>query len=101
MSVSPRSRRNMAATITFLTALRKYLGRPLAPEDCRHRILGLLRDRQASTLRLFREGIYAESGNPYLRLLQHAGVTYDDVAELVRTEGVEGALAKLTTPECI
>lgn len=90
-----RSDNNLGTTIRFLGSLTGYLGRPLGTDECRRRILAHFRDREASTLRLFREGVYAEESSPYLRLLRHAGVTYDDVVELVRTWGVEGALGRL------
>ncbi|MEQ1758423.1 MAG: hypothetical protein ABL986_08910 [Vicinamibacterales bacterium] len=80
----------------FLGALRHYLQRPLGPDDCRHRIVSHLRDRDAATLRLFQH-VYAEEGGPYRRLLRHAGIAYEDVVELVGREGVEGALGQLHT----
>jgi hypothetical protein len=40
-------------------------------------------------------GILAVPGSPYRALLEHAGATAGDVADLVRREGVEGALARL------
>ena len=90
-----RRRNDIGTVVRFLGTLSAYLGHPGSPDDCRRRILAQFRDREASTLRLFRLAVFSDESSPYLRLLRHAGVTYADVAELLRTEGVEGALGKL------
>lgn len=95
MPVSSHAPNHIRMTAEFLGSLGAFLRSPLGPDDCRQRIVSQLRDREASTLRLFREAVYANEGSPYLRLLRHAGIRYEDVVELVRTEGVEGALQRL------
>ena len=95
MAVSSRRQNNIRTTVELLGAVGKYLEHPLEPDDCRQRIVTHLREREASTLRVFRDGIYADDTSPYRQLLRHAGITYDDVAELVRAEGVEGTLGRL------
>jgi hypothetical protein len=82
-------------TTDFLGALGSFLKNPLSPAESRRRVVSHLRDRDASTLRLFRHAVYADERSPYLQLLRHAGITYADIEELVRTEGVEGSLQRL------
>jgi hypothetical protein len=82
-------------TARFLRGLGPFLQETIDPSDGHARLARQLGDRGASLLQLVREAIYAEPSSPYLALLQHAGAEYGDVARLVATEGVEGALGRL------
>jgi hypothetical protein len=54
-----------------------------------------VQSREQSFLRIVERGVYGNPGSPYRRLLEHAGVAFDDVSTLVREIGLEGALARL------
>jgi hypothetical protein len=59
---------------------------------------GLLRTRETAFLDLVRRLVYPRPANPFRRLLDIAGCEYGDLARLVRTEGLEGALEELYRP---
>jgi hypothetical protein len=52
-------------------------------------------ERESNFLNLIERGIYENPRSPYKRLLKNAGFDLQDVACLVRQEGIEGALDKL------
>jgi hypothetical protein len=79
----------------FLRGLGPFLRETIDAAEGRARLVRQLRDRGPSLLQLVRDAIYAEPSSPYLALLRHAGVEYGDLARLVETEGVEGALGRL------
>lgn len=76
-------------------ALPAYLRESLEPKTCRQRIHEGLAQREQNLIRVIQAGVFAVARSPYRRLMEHAGVTITDVAELVREEGVEGALGRL------
>jgi hypothetical protein len=82
-------------TARFLRGLGPFLRGTIDPSDGHARLARQLRDRGTSLLQVVRDAIYAEPSSPYFALLRHAGVEYGDVARLVATEGVEGALGRL------
>jgi hypothetical protein len=61
----------------------------------RERVLGALRDRESNFLRLVNRGVFENPVNPYGELLRWAGVGYEELAESVRSRGLEGALREL------
>jgi hypothetical protein len=76
-------------------ALSGYLREPLDPPTAHARVQGDL-DRRADNLRrIIAEGVLAVPGSPYRSLLEHAGATAEDVADLIRREGADGALERL------
>jgi hypothetical protein len=79
----------------YAVGLRGYLRQPLTPEQCRRNILHERKHRAESFLRVLERGIYAQPRSPYRKLLEHAGIALGDMTELVRREGVEGALEKI------
>ena len=81
--------------LRFSTGLRKFLNSPLSGEACREIVVGSIRDRGPSFLDLLRRAVYENPLSPYLPLLRRAGAEYDDVAKIVRQDGVEAALEKL------
>jgi hypothetical protein len=82
-------------SVRFLRGLGPFLRDTIDPAAGRAQLARQLRNRGASFLSIVRDAIYAEPSSPYLALLRHAGVDYGDVARLVETEGVEGALVWL------
>jgi hypothetical protein len=79
----------------LLGALSGYLREPLDPAIAHARVRADLASRADNLLRIIAEGVLAVPGSPYRALLEHAGATAEDVADLIRQEGVEGALERL------
>src|SRR5215207_3925717 len=77
--------------------LRAFLRSSLSPEAAERTVGSALAERQDRLLTLLRERVWDTPTSPYLALLQHAGMTEADVADLVDREGGEGALAHLAS----
>jgi hypothetical protein len=75
--------------------LRGFLRRPLSPAECRRLVEERLRTREQSFLRVLEAGVFAQSASPYRALLEAAGIELGDVVQLVRSDGLEGALERL------
>ena len=65
---------------------------PVLDADCHELLRQGMANREQSFLRLLETVILAQPENPYRALLEHAGVEIGDVAALVETHGLEGAL---------
>lgn len=76
-------------------ALPGYLREPLAPQAAHARVRADLDRRADNLVRVISEAVLAVPGSPYRALLEHAGATAEEVADLIRREGVEGALERL------
>ncbi len=72
--------------------LRRHVARPFSTADCHELLRQGMATREQSFLRLLETVILAQPENPYRALLEHAGVELADVAALVETHGLEGAL---------
>ncbi len=81
--------------LRFLWALRRYVEHTLTLEEAEEQIRTNLLHRDASFLQVMRRGVFGHAPSPYRKLLAHYGITYEDVAAWVRTEGVEGTLGIL------
>jgi len=87
--------RYVRSALRTAAALRRFVREPplaTPPED---RIRDWLSRRETRFLSVVKQTIFDCPHSPYLRLLHHAGCTYEDVCELVRKEGLEGALEGL------
>ncbi len=76
----------------YATGLRRHLARPLSTADCHELIRDGMANRVQGFLSLLETVIYARPENPYRMLLEHAGVELGDVAALMESHGLEGAL---------
>jgi hypothetical protein len=76
-------------------ALPAYLRSPIDLGTASARIRTDLAQRDKNLRRVVERGIFAIPESPYRQLLVHAGFEAADVVELVRREGVEGALGML------
>jgi hypothetical protein len=76
-------------------ALPGFLREPLDAQTAHARVRTDLHRRGENLLRIITQGILSVPGSPYRTLLKHAGATADDVADLIRRDGVEGALTRL------
>jgi hypothetical protein len=79
----------------FLARLPGFLRRTLTHEAAREILRERLARRETDFLTLVRRAVYDWAPSPYRRLLAHAGCEYGDLARLVRSDGVEGALGAL------
>jgi hypothetical protein len=84
-----------ALFMRLVGALSGYLREPLDQAAAHARVRTDVASRPDNLLRIISKGVLAVPGSPYRALLEHAGATVEDVAELVRGEGVEGALERL------
>ncbi len=86
---------DLIAGTRFLVTLPAFLRRPLTPAEA-HAILGeRLERRAADFMSLMRLAVYEHPPSPYRPLLRAAGCEFGDLEQLVRREGVEGALGAL------
>jgi hypothetical protein len=85
---------DLAGGIGLLAGLPRFLRARVSTEESRAVIARRLRSRPEDFLRLARVAIFGPR-SPYRGLLAHAGCEYADLARMVRTEGLEAALATL------
>ncbi|HEV8354473.1 MAG TPA: hypothetical protein VGR24_09830 [bacterium] len=86
---------DIGAGVRLLWGLPSFLRTPLSPPEARQILAQRLARREDDFLDLMRRAVFGTTRSPYRRLLAHAGCTYDDLAVLVRREGLEGALQTL------
>ncbi len=91
-------REDLRAAARYVTGLGPFLRRPLGSGEAHRRVRDQLALRETAFLDLLERSVFDRrdrDGGPYLKLLRHAGVSKEDVRELVRHEGIEGALGRL------
>jgi hypothetical protein len=88
--------RELRSVAGFALGLRGYLRAPVPREECRRLVAAGLADREAAFLRTLEQRVFRVARSPYRALLAHAGAELGDVALLVRTHGLEGALERLS-----
>ena len=81
--------------LRYALGLRRFLERPLGPEECRQALEHQLKTREESFLRILERGIFAHPRSPYRRLFARAGIGYEEVAKGVRSDGMEATLGRL------
>lgn len=81
--------------LRLLARLPRLVRRPVSQADAEAALRGRLERREADFLALVHRGVYENPASPCRRLLAHAGCQPGDLAQLVRAEGVEGALRTL------
>jgi hypothetical protein len=89
------NRDDLKAFRRYASGLPRFLEEPLSAERCVEEIRERLHAREDNFLRVLQRGVYGQPQSPFRALLMHAGAELEDVVRLVRTEGVEGALARL------
>ncbi len=85
----------MRTASALLRGLGPFLKRGVDPDEARSRLEWQLKSRHLAFGDLVRRAVFENTGSPYRRLLDWAGITLDDVTELAATKGVEGALRAL------
>lgn len=86
---------DLKVAVRYLGALTRYLRRTMKPEDAPRLLERRLASREETFLRVMERGVFAQPRSVYRKLLQHAGIEQGDLEGLVRTEGLEPALARL------
>jgi len=76
-------------------AIKAFLRHELTPLEALARTQSLLQEREKGFLTVLRDAVYTSRRGAYFRLLQHAGITLDDVVRDIEGLGLEGALGKL------
>jgi len=87
--------RDVCAGLAFIKELKPYVREPLCFEQAEARIRQQLSQREEGFLRVLRQAVYGYAPSPYLALLRHAQIAYQDVEALVRQRGVESTLDRL------
>lgn len=76
--------------------LPRFFLKPLSLQECYDRVRRQVESREENFLRLLRRAVYSNPRSPYYKLLQYAGCEYGDVERMVRQEGLEKTLRKLS-----
>jgi hypothetical protein len=79
----------------FGFGLRRFLREPITVAEARTAIRRRLAEREDNFFRVLKRGIFEYPRSPYLPLLRLAGCTLEDIAQLVRSRGLERALLTL------
>lgn len=79
----------------FLLEIPGFLRHPITEDEARTILLQRIVHRESAFLTLARRAIYPYADRPYRRLLDMAGCEFGDLEELVRRDGLEGALGAL------
>jgi hypothetical protein len=79
----------------YVAGLRAFLRRPLSAEQSRLVIQRQLERREETFLQIVQAAIYGNPRSPYRPLLEHAGARFEDLARMVRVDGVERSLDTL------
>jgi len=80
----------------FTLGLNNYLRKPVTLEQSREIIKTRLERRIESFLAILRKAVYENEKSPYLKLLKLAGCDYEDLESMVRAQGIEPTLKKLS-----
>lgn len=79
----------------FLAGIPRFVRRRMSVPEALAIVQDRLRNRERNFLAVVEASAYANPASPYHRLLAMAGCSLTDLKELVRREGLEGALAQL------
>jgi hypothetical protein len=83
------------AYLNFALELRSFLRQRESIEETKTIVQQQLAQRNENFLDTLHTNVYQYPKSPYLKLLQAAGITHDDVATMVSQRGLEGTLMKL------
>ncbi|HEV8339063.1 MAG TPA: hypothetical protein VGR25_05325 [bacterium] len=82
--------------VRFLLQLRPFLAKPISIGAAERYVRERMAAREASFLWMAERAIYAQPQSPYRQLLTAAGIESEDLRAMVRAEGVESTLARLS-----
>jgi hypothetical protein len=88
--------RDLAPYFRLAFAFNRYLRFPLDPRAARMAVARRHVGREEALVQMVQASIYDAASSPYRKLLDAAGWTKDAVITLIRQEGVEGALRRLS-----
>jgi hypothetical protein len=95
VSAAASTRSALPGAWRFVRRLRPYLAEPLGRDTALELLARQRAAREDSFLETLRRGVWGNPRSPYLALLDRAGATFEDVAALVRRDGLEPALGRL------
>ncbi|HUU32767.1 MAG TPA: hypothetical protein VMW48_01825 [Vicinamibacterales bacterium] len=87
--------RELAMFDRYRRGLEHFLSEPVTAAEAERTVRARLAVRSQAFAEFIDRAVFQVPASPYLRLMEHAGVTTGDVAELVARRGVEGALDAL------
>jgi len=79
----------------YAVGIKHFLSEPLSLEQARAECERRLTSRNRAFLQILEHAVCGNPKSPYHRLLQHAGMDFEDVSRLVDEVGLEGALQRL------
>ena len=82
--------------VRFTLGLKGYLKKPITLEQSREIIKKRLERRTDVFLTIIKKAVYENKKSPYLKLLKLFGCEYGDIESLVRMQGIEPSLKKLS-----
>ena len=69
--------------------LRAFLSQRLTLPHCYASIQGHIESREDNFIAVLTQSVYANPGNPYRKLLKHAGCDIEDVRRMLKRFGLE------------
>ena len=85
----------LTAFARFLAGVPGFVRRRMTAEEALAIVQERLRNREKNFFEVVEKAVYSNPRSPYRPLLEMAGCSLGDLRELVRKEGLEGALLKL------
>lgn len=85
----------MVNYIRLAAGLHRFLSRPLSLADCWESARRQVEQREDSFLTILERFVYPNPGNPYRKLLLHAGCDFADAEGMVHRNGLEKTLQTL------
>ena len=95
MPTQPDLLEDLRVAARFFPRLPGFLRRQVTGAEARATVRARLESREADFLEFCRDLVFGNPRSPYRALLAHAGCEPGDLERLVRSDGVEGALAVL------
>ena len=74
----------------------RFLKRPLSLAECYAIVRERVENRDGNFLAMLERGVYSNLRSPYRRLLEHARCELGDVESMVKSDGLEATLRKLS-----
>jgi len=86
---------NILKYYDFCSGLDDFLKNELSLEECREIVIERLKRRDDLFLEFVRERVFSNDGSPYLKLMETAGIKFEDIESMVKKKGLEGTLREL------
>lgn len=87
--------RDAVTVVRYAAGMPGFLRHPLDPADVRDGVVRQVGARDEAFLTMLDRAVYRHESSPYRALLEHARLSHDDIARLVRDRGLEATLEVL------